>query len=86
LPRAVFDVCNFYDELGELQRFEAVQLESVWNRFGAMARAYWLLCEPNLKKRRDLAMYEDFERLNRLGVELDRERGVEPPREHGYAL
>ena len=78
LPRAVFDVCNFYDELGELHRLEAVQFGSVWNRFGAMARAYWLLCEPNLKRRHDPAMYEDFERLNRLGTELDRGRGVEP--------
>ena len=86
LPRAVFDVCNFFEELGELQGLGALQDESVWNRFGVMAQAYWLLCEPSLMKRRearaDPAMYEEFERINRLGVELDREQGVEPhPRE-----
>ena len=81
-PRAVYDVCNFFQELGELQRFGALRAESVWNRFGAMAQAYWLVCKPTLQKRReeraDPAMYEEFERLNRVGVELDRERGIEP--------
>jgi len=28
--RAAFDVANFYDELGELQRLRALQAESVW--------------------------------------------------------
>ena len=81
-PRAVYDMCNFYEELGELQRSGAVRVEAVWNRFGVMAQAYWLLCEPSLKKRReeraDPAMYEEFERLSRLGENLDRERSVEP--------
>jgi hypothetical protein len=86
LPRAVFDVCNFFEELGLLQRLGAVQTESVWNRFGVMAQAYWLLCEPSLQKRReeraDPAMYEEFERLNRLGADLDRELSIElPPQE-----
>ena len=52
------------------------------NRFGVMAQAYWLVCEPSLKKRRqergDPAMYEEFERLNLLGIDLFRERGIEP--------
>ena len=29
LNRAVFDVCNFFEELGELQRLGALQVESV---------------------------------------------------------
>jgi hypothetical protein len=82
LPRAVFDVCNFFEELGELQSFGALRAESVWNRFGVMAQAYWLVCKPTLQKRReergDPAMYEEFERINRLGVELDRKRNIEP--------
>jgi hypothetical protein len=45
LPKAVFDVCNFFEELGDLQRFGALQATSVWNRFGVMAQAYWLVCE-----------------------------------------
>ena len=80
LNRAVFDVCNFYEELGELQRSGALQAESVWNSFGAMAQAYWLLCKPAIERRRqergDPTMYEEFERLNRLGADLDRERGI----------
>jgi hypothetical protein len=87
LPRAVFDVCNFFEELGELQGLGALQDESVWNRFGAMAQAYWLVCEPSLMKRReergDPAMYEEFERINRVGAELDREQGIEP-HPHGW--
>jgi hypothetical protein len=82
MPRAVFDVCNFFEELGGLQGLGALWDESVWNRFGVMAQAYWLVCKPTLKKRReergDPAMYEEFERVNRLGVELDRERDIEP--------
>jgi hypothetical protein len=82
LPRAVFDVCNFFEELGELQGLGTLQDESVWNRFGVMAQAYWLVCEPSLMKRRQErahpAMYEEFERINRVGVELDRERDIEP--------
>jgi hypothetical protein len=31
LPRAVFDVCNFFEELGDLQGLGALQDESVWN-------------------------------------------------------
>ena len=82
LNRAVLDVCNFFEELGELQRFGALRAEPVWNRFGAMAQAYWLVCKPTLEKRReergDPAMYEEFERINRVGVGLDRERDIEP--------
>ena len=80
LNRAVFDVCNFYEELGYLQRLGALQAESVWHTFGVMAQAYWLLCKPAIEKRReeraDPAMYEEFEWLNRLVTDLDRERGI----------
>src|SRR5215212_9362292 len=53
LPKAVFDVCNYFEELGDLQRFGVLQATSVWNRFGTMAQAYWLTCEPSLTKRRE---------------------------------
>ena len=80
LNRAVLDVCNFFELLGYLQRLEALQAESVWNSFGVMSQAYWLLCKPALEKRReeraDPTLYEDFERLNRLGTDLARERGI----------
>ena len=80
LNRAVLDVCNFFEELGELQRLGALQDESVWNSFGAIAQAYWLLCKPAIEKRReergDPTMYEEFERLNNLGAALDRQRSI----------
>ena len=45
-----------------------------------MSQAYWLLCKPALEKRReeraDPTLYEDFERLNRLGEDIARERGI----------
>jgi hypothetical protein len=80
LNRAVLDVCNFFELLGYLQRLGALQAGSVWNSFGVMSQAYWLLCKPALEKRReeraDPTLYEDFERLNRLGTDLARERGI----------
>jgi hypothetical protein len=80
LSRAVLDVCNFYEESGKLQRLGALRAEIVWNRFGVLAQAYWLLCKPTIEKRRkergDPAMYEDFEYLCRVGEDLDRERGI----------
>ena len=45
-----------------------------------MAQAYWLLCKPAIEKRRkergDPTMYEDVERLNHLGADLEREQGI----------
>jgi hypothetical protein len=47
-----------------------LQAESVWHTFGAMAQAYWTVYETAIQKMReelsDSAVYEDFERLNRL--------------------
>jgi hypothetical protein len=80
LNRAAYDVLNFFEELGYLQRLGALQAESVWHAFGTMAQAYWLLCKPAIEKRReergDPTMYEDFERLNHLGADLEREQGI----------
>ena len=82
LNRSGWDVCNFYERLGDLQRLGALQTESVWNNFGTLARAYWALCEPAIENLRqqweDPSYYEEFERLIRLGAELDREQGAGP--------
>ena len=76
----LMEMCDFFEELGDLQRLGALQDESVWNSFGAIAQAYWLLCKPAIEKRRaergDPTMYEEFERLNHQGADLDRERGI----------
>ena len=80
LNRAVFDVCNFYEELGYLQRLGALQAESVWHTFGVMAQAYWLLCKPSIEQMREewqqSALYEDSEYLYRVCADLDRKRGI----------
>jgi hypothetical protein len=83
LPRSAWDVCNFYETLGELQKGGALQAESVWNAFGGLARVYWTLCEPAIENLRQKwktpVYYEEFERLVHLGSELDSEQGVGPP-------
>lgn len=91
LTRSAWDVCNFYETLGELQKGGALQAESVWNNFGGLARVYWTLCEPaieNLRRKwKTPDYYEEFERLVHLGSELDSEQGVGPPtREQLYRL
>jgi hypothetical protein len=81
LNRAVWDVVNFFEDLGYLQKIEALQPESVWNSFGVYAQAYWLLCKPGLEKLREEfespAMYEHFEYLCHLMADIERERGIE---------
>ena len=82
LNRAVFDVLNFYEQLGELQRLGALKAESVWNTFGIIARVYWTLYRAAIQKirdkRKDPTIYENFEGLNRLVADLYSERGIEP--------
>jgi hypothetical protein len=80
LNRAAWDVVNFFEDLGYLQRIEALQPESVWNSFSVYAQTYWLLCNSGLKKLREEwehpAMYEHFEYLCHRMADLDRERGA----------
>jgi hypothetical protein len=79
---AAHDVANFFEGVGYLHRLGALQTETVWHTFGAMARAYWTVYEPTIQRMREEyenpALYEDFQRLNRLVADLDSERGIEP--------
>lgn len=83
LNRAAWDVCHFFDELGQLQRLEAIPVEAVWNTLGSVIRTYWPLCKPaieNLRKEwKAQAPYEGFEHLISVVAELEREKGIEPP-------
>lgn len=83
LNRAAWDVCHFFDELGQLQRLEAIPIEAVWNTLGSVIRTYWPLCKPaieNLRKEwKAQAPYEGFEHLISVVAELEREKGIEPP-------
>jgi hypothetical protein len=80
--RAAYDVANFFEDLGYLQRIGALQAETVYHSFGIMARTYWALYGNAINELReeygDAEIYEDFERLERVVADLDRERHVEP--------
>jgi hypothetical protein len=88
LPHAAFIVCVAYEELGEMVRVGVLSAEPVWNRFGAGARAWWILCKPAIEKMRheweDLTLYEEFERLYGVIEEMDRERGISSPMPRAY--
>jgi hypothetical protein len=88
LPHAAFIVCDGYEELGEMVRVGVLSAESVWSRFGAGARAWWILCQPAIEKMRqewkDPALYEEFERLYRVIEEMDREQGISSPMPRAY--
>jgi hypothetical protein len=83
LNRAAWDVCQFFNELGQLQRVEAIPVEAVWNAFGSVIRAYWPLCKPAIetlhKEWKTQTPYEGFEHLISVVAELEREKGIEPP-------
>ena len=83
LNTAVWDILDFFEGLGYLQRMQILQVESVWNTFGLPAKAYWLLCRPAIEKLREEwqnpTLYEETEYLSRLMADIDRERGVAPP-------
>src|SRR5919199_4649803 len=79
--RAAFDVANFFEQLGYLQRLGALQTESVWHTFGRITQVYWAVYGSAIRKMReeqkDHDIYADFERLDLLVTELDHERGTE---------
>jgi hypothetical protein len=80
MDRNSVEVLNFFEELGHFVRAEGLQAESVWHRFGRMARRYWALYQPAIEKIReedkDPTLYEDFERLNGVMADLDRQHDV----------
>jgi len=86
LNSAAIEVCSFYEEMGEMQRLGVLRAESVWTRQASAAQGYWLLCKPAIEKMRQEwklpAIYEEFEHLNRVLADLQREQGIEshPPK------
>ncbi len=71
---------NFFERLGALVRQGVVRAETVWHRFGMDVRAYWALYRPAIEKMReeykDPTLGEDFEQLDALITDLDRQHGV----------
>jgi hypothetical protein len=83
LNHAGWDVCGFFEDLGHLQRIEALPAETVWNSFGSVLRTCWPLSKLAIEKLRKewgaQALYEEFEHLSGVLADLERERGIEPP-------
>ena len=83
LNHAAWEVCSFFEDLGYLQRAEALPAETVWNTFGRVVRTYWPLCKPAIESMRNefkaSTLYEEFEHLSGVLADLEHERGVEPP-------
>jgi hypothetical protein len=81
--RASYDVANFFENVGYLQRSGVLRPESVWHTFGMAARVYWAAYGPTVREMRDEqndpTFYEDFERLDRLVADFSGERGMPPP-------
>jgi hypothetical protein len=73
-------VCGFFETVGYFQSLGALQPESVWHEFGAHIRYSWAAFGPAIEKARkewdDPELYREFERLNGLMADLDRERSV----------
>jgi hypothetical protein len=74
------ELINFFELLGDLVRQGVVRAETVWHRFGMRFRTYWALYRPAIEKMReeykDPTLFEDFERLDALMADLDRQHGV----------
>ena len=81
--RSSYDVANFFENVGYLQRSGVLRPESVWHTFGMAARVYWALFDPTVREMRreqeDPTFYEDFDRLVRLVADMSGERGTPPP-------
>jgi hypothetical protein len=83
MPFALGNVCSFFGDVGELLRQGVLRAETVWNRYGSAAQAYWSLCKPAIEKQRkeweDPTVYEQFGYLCRVLAEIDRKRGIPAP-------
>ena len=81
--RAV-EVCNFFEEAGEMVRLGILGAESVASRYSVHGQAYWTLCRPAIEKLREewelSTIYEEFEYLSRLMADLDPEQRAAPLR------
>lgn len=68
LNNAGADVLNFMETLGYLVKHEAIDIESVWERFGHFSMLYWTVCEPAVRnvreKQKSPWVWQECENLN----------------------
>jgi len=80
LNKVTQDVCDYYEELGEMVRVGVLRAEPVHFRFAFLAKAYWLLCKPGIEKMREEyqspGLYEEFEHLCHVFADLDCKGGI----------
>jgi hypothetical protein len=73
-------ILTFFEEVGNLRRVGVLQDEAVWYMFGRRIRTYWALYRRVIEKMReeekDPTIMEEFEKLNSLMVDIDRQHGV----------
>jgi hypothetical protein len=73
-------VLGIFELLGDFVSQGLVRAETVWHRFGWHVRQYWALYQPAIEKMREEykgpTLFEDFERLEALMADLDRQHGV----------
>jgi hypothetical protein len=71
---------GFFELLGHSVRQGVLRAETVWHRFGILVRQFWAGYRPAIEKVReeykDPTIMEDFERLEALMADLDRQHGV----------
>ncbi len=71
---------SFFELLGDLVKQGVVRAETVWHRMGIRVRQYYALYRPAIEKTReeykDPTLLEDFERLDALMADIDRQHGI----------
>ncbi len=71
---------GFFELLGDLVKQGVVRAETVWHRMGIRVRQYWALYRPAIETLReeykDQTLLEDFERLDALMADIDRQHGI----------
>jgi hypothetical protein len=81
LNHDVWEVLNFYEDLGYFVTIGAVRPYTAWRSFGMGSFAYWALSKPAIAEERERTkepnLYQDWERLTNRLVELARRSGEE---------
>jgi hypothetical protein len=79
--RDLWEVLNFYEDLGYFVTIGAVRPYTAWRSFGMGSFAYWALSRPAMVKERERTkepnLYGDWERLMERLFELSRRSGEE---------
>ena len=80
---AAAEVLNFMELLGYLVKYEAIDAQAIWERFGVIVVMYWTLCKPAIENVRKYQKapwsWEDFEYLNSKMIELMTQRSGTAP-------